>query len=97
MQNTLHCITGCTLTFNVKQIHAIRLQLVRLEEWVQKQRGVSREERALWKIVQWRVQELLKGGGGGKNLKGFFLAIQFFRGVGGPAQKMMFPTKKVAK
>ena len=36
-------------------------------------------------------------GGGGKNLKGFFLAIQFFRGVGGPAQKMMFPTKKVAK
>ena len=43
MQNTLHCITGCTLTLNVKQIYAIRLQLVRLEEWVQKQRGVSRD------------------------------------------------------
>ena len=37
------CITGCTLTLNVKQIHTIRLQLVRLEEWVQKQRGVSRD------------------------------------------------------
>ena len=45
MQNTLHYITGCTLTLSDKQIHAIRLQvqLVRLEAWVQKQRGVSRD------------------------------------------------------
>ena len=43
MQITLHYITGCTLTLSDKQIHAIRLQLVRLEAWVQKQRGVSRD------------------------------------------------------
>ena len=34
-------ITGCTLSD--KRIHAIRLQLVRLEAWVQKLRGVSRD------------------------------------------------------
>ena len=33
MQNTLHCITGCTLTLSDKQIHALRLQLARLEAW----------------------------------------------------------------
>ena len=39
-----------------------------------------------------------KGGGGGENLKGFFF---IFNIQGGPAQKiadkMTFPTKKVAK
>ena len=43
MQHTLHYIPGRTLTLNDKQSHAIRLQLVRLEAWVQKQRGVSRD------------------------------------------------------
>ena len=36
-------ITGCTLTLSDKQIHAIRLQLVRLETRVQKLWGVSRD------------------------------------------------------
>ena len=47
--------------------------------------------------AQWRVQEFVGGGGGGgENLKGFF----FLQGRG-PAQKLaekvIFPTKKVAK
>ena len=40
-----------------------------------------------------------KEGGGGENLRGFFLLFNFSRG--GPAQKiaekLIFPTKKVAK
>ena len=40
-------------------------------------------------------------GGGPKSESLFFLAFQFFRGGGGPAQKidekMIFSTKKVAK
>ena len=48
-------------------------------------------------IPQWRVQEFVRGVA--ENMKGFFLAFQFFKG--GPAQKivekMIFPTKKVAK
>ena len=45
---------------------------------------------------QWRVQEFVRGGG--ENLN-FFFVFQYFKG--GPAQKiadkMIFPTKKVAK
>ena len=49
--------------------------------------------------LQWRVQEFVGGGGGRKSEKLFF-AFQYSRG-GAPAQKiadkMIFPTKKVAK
>ena len=49
-------------------------------------------------ILQARVQEFVRGGGGAQNLKAFFFfAFQYFRGAG-PAQKigekMIFPTKK---
>ena len=43
MQITLHYWSHTKLRLSDKQIHAIRLQLVRLEAWVQKQRGVSRD------------------------------------------------------
>ena len=36
-------------------------------------------------------------GGGGEYLKGFFFWLFNFSGGGGPAQKMIFPTKTVAK
>ena len=49
---------------------------------------------------QWRVQEFVRGGGG-ENLKGFFLGGLFNFSREGPAQKIadtiIFPTKKVAK
>ena len=50
---------------------------------------------------QWRVQEFVGGGGGGKNLKGFFFFWLFNFSREGPAQKIadkiIFPSKKVAK
>ena len=48
---------------------------------------------------QWRVQEFVRGGGGRKSERIFFLLFNFSRE--GPAQKIadkiIFPTKKVAK
>ena len=48
---------------------------------------------------QWRVQEFVRGGGGRKSERIFFLLFNFSRE--GPAQKipdkMIFPTEKVAK
>ena len=48
--------------------------------------------------MQWRVQEFVMGGGGQKSERLFF-SFQYFKG--GPAQKIadkiIFPTKKVAK
>ena len=48
---------------------------------------------------QWRVQEFVRGGEGRKSEKIFFLLFNFSRE--GPAQKIadkiIFPTKKVAK
>ena len=41
-----------------------------------------------WDSSQWRVQEFVRGGGG-ENLKTFFLAFQYFKG--GPVQKIAVP------
>ena len=50
-------------------------------------------------ILQWRVQEFARGGGEGKNLKGiFWLSIFQERSPAQKiAEKLIFPTKKVAK
>ena len=49
--------------------------------------------------VQWRVQEFVRGGG--EHLKPFFFCFLIIQGGGGAApeiaEKMIFPTKKVAK
>ena len=47
---------------------------------------------------QGRVQEFVRGGRT-ENLKAFFFAFQYFKGGPAPkiADKMIFPTKKVAK
>ena len=54
---------------------------------------MNKKERALWKIVQWRVQEFVKGG---QKSERFFFGYSIFQ-WGGPAQKMMFLTEKVPK
>ena len=50
--------------------------------------------------IQARVQEFVRGGGGGQNLKAFIFLLLNYSG-GGAAQKMgekmIFPTKKVSK
>ena len=49
---------------------------------------------------QWRVQEFVRGGGGGENLKGFFFLLFNFSREGSAqkiADQIIFPTKKVAK
>ena len=50
-------------------------------------------------MFQAHVQEIVREGG--QKSEGLFFAFQYFKGGGGPAQKiaekMIFPTKKVAK